>query len=503
MNRKLLLEDIVSLEETICSLMNATRFQETGQTMSLFGPPCIREFSYMTDANSIDHRTIACKSGLPEEEIMDIEVVEDGDALQEYGVNRTLQLLRSMINQGGRPPTLSRMTVSFGKKLRVPFVRILTQSRQSQIQVSSVKMTRSICNINYTSSVGLRMGTLVVNHRTTCTQAIRYFDSNSCPKCGQPCLKNALRWLKIYQSEISFYTVSVAITCDYTVQKPSSDFVLPARRFWYYASLEDTVRPLHLRYYPRGRQPGHQGPLASRMLPLQLHQVTPKAKRMPMDQEARDSANSFVMHGEKGPEDITRIDAKKDLGIWLSPNLSFSLHLEKSAQKAFAVLRMIRRTFSRITRTDFQILYGAYVRPLLEYANPVVYSGRTKDVILIECFGRVSTVEIKACDQMLKMGVRDTRCKATIIYLVDQNLNTSVVYQAQMSATWNGCKQDSYVIISLRSHTLCAYTLEDASNWGHLKFMQVRKRHYYCYSSETSTINDYTRPKNERTNPQL
>ncbi|GAA48468.1 hypothetical protein CLF_101648 [Clonorchis sinensis] len=105
-----------------------------------------------------------------------------------------------------------------------------------------------------------------------------------------------------------------------------------------------------------------------------------------------DSANSFVMHGEKGPEDITRIDAKKDLGIWLSPNLSFSLHLEKLAQKAFAVLRMIRRTFSRITCTDFQILYGAYVRPLLEYANPVVYSGRTKDVILI---GRVQRAAAK------------------------------------------------------------------------------------------------------------
>ncbi|GAA52965.1 hypothetical protein CLF_109229 [Clonorchis sinensis] len=87
------------------------------------------------------------------------------------------------------------------------------------------------------------------------------------------------------------------------------------------------------------------------------------------------------MHGEKGPEDITRIDAKKDLGIWLSPNLSFSLHLEKSAQKAFAVLRMIRRTFSRITRMDFQIPYAACVRPLLEYATPLVYSGRTKDVI--------------------------------------------------------------------------------------------------------------------------
>ncbi|GAA51330.1 serine hydroxymethyltransferase mitochondrial [Clonorchis sinensis] len=84
-----------------------------------------------------------------------------------------------------------------------------------------------------------------------------------------------------------------------------------------------------------------------------------------------------------------------------SPNLSFSLHLEKSAQKAFAVLRMIRRTFSRITRTDFQMLYGAYVRPLLEYANPVVYSGRTKDVILIERVQRAATkmvADLKSMD---------------------------------------------------------------------------------------------------------
>ncbi|GAA48574.1 hypothetical protein CLF_101770 [Clonorchis sinensis] len=85
------------------------------------------------------------------------------------------------------------------------------------------------------------------------------------------------------------------------------------------------------------------------------------------------------------------MDAKRDLVTWPSPNLSFSLHLEKSAQKAFAVLRMIRRTFSRITCNDFQILYGDYVRPLLEYANPVVYSGRTKDVILIERVQRTAT----------------------------------------------------------------------------------------------------------------
>ncbi|GAA51114.1 hypothetical protein CLF_105603 [Clonorchis sinensis] len=109
-------------------------------------------------------------------------------------------------------------------------------------------------------------------------------------------------------------------------------------------------------------------------------------------------------------EDITRIGAKKDLGIWLSPNLSFSLHLEKSAQKALAVLRMIWRTFPRITRTDFQIPYRAYVRPLLEYANPVVYSGRTKDVILIERVRRAATkmvAGLKSMDYERRLAVLD------------------------------------------------------------------------------------------------
>ncbi|GAA43044.2 hypothetical protein CLF_111672 [Clonorchis sinensis] len=63
--------------------------------------------------------------------------------------------------------------------------------------------------------------------------------------------------------------------------------------------------------------------------------------------------------------------------------MSFSLHYEQSAQKAFAVLRMIRRTFSRSTRMDFPIFYRAYVRPLLEYANQFVYSVCKKDVTVI------------------------------------------------------------------------------------------------------------------------
>ncbi|GAA57606.1 hypothetical protein CLF_112962, partial [Clonorchis sinensis] len=69
-----------------------------------------------------------------------------------------------------------------------------------------------------------------------------------------------------------------------------------------------------------------------------------------------------------------------------------------------------RRTFSRITRMDFQILYGAYVIPLLEYANPVVYSGRTKGVILIERVQRAATkmvAGLKSMDYETRLAVLD------------------------------------------------------------------------------------------------
>ncbi|GAA58133.1 hypothetical protein CLF_113601 [Clonorchis sinensis] len=106
-----------------------------------------------------------------------------------------------------------------------------------------------------------------------------------------------------------------------------------------------------------------------------------------------ESANAFAVHYENGPEDITRIDAKKDLGTWLSSNMP-SPHHVKSAKKAFAVLPMIRRTTSRVTHMDFKTLYGPYFRPLLEYANEVAYSGRKNEVTPIERVQRAATKTI-------------------------------------------------------------------------------------------------------------
>ncbi|KER32654.1 hypothetical protein T265_01339 [Opisthorchis viverrini] len=89
-----------------------------------------------------------------------------------------------------------------------------------------------------------------------------------------------------------------------------------------------------------------------------------------------DSASAFLVRGENGLEGI---NGKKELSIWLSSDLSCVKH-EKLAHKAFVVLRMFRRAFPRITRTDYQILNGVYVRLLLLYL--LRYK---KDVSLIEC----------------------------------------------------------------------------------------------------------------------
>ncbi|MBM6549301.1 hypothetical protein H7673_10610 [Streptococcus dysgalactiae subsp. equisimilis] len=103
------------------------------------------------------------------------------------------------------------------------------------------------------------------------------------------------------------------------------------------------------------------------------------------------SSNRFVIHDDLGTQDIETLDVKKDLGVWLSSSLKFSLHHQVASKKAFAVLNMIRRTFPRIKPGDFITLYGVYVRPLLEYANTVVYSNLRKDINCLERVQRAAT----------------------------------------------------------------------------------------------------------------
>ncbi|KER25613.1 LOW QUALITY PROTEIN: hypothetical protein T265_14180 [Opisthorchis viverrini] len=129
-------------------------------------------------------------------------------------------------------------------------------------------------------------------------------------------------------------------------------------------------------------------------------------------------------------------------------NLSFSLHHQKSAQKTFAILQMVRRTFSRITRMVFQILHEAYVRPLLEYANQVFYSGRTKYFTIIGRVQRAATkmfAGLKSVDYETPLAVLDLFPRT----LFEQSL-ANRLFTVDPANTRRGHGKE---ILKLRAHT--------------------------------------------------
>jgi hypothetical protein len=74
----------------------------------------------------------------------------------------------------------------------------------------------------------------------------------------------------------------------------------------------------------------------------------------------------------------------KDLGVFISANLSSSVHCSNIATKASKVSALILRTFVS-KNNDLKILaFKTYVRPILEYASPIWNPHLISDINLIE-----------------------------------------------------------------------------------------------------------------------
>jgi len=59
---------------------------------------------------------------------------------------------------------------------------------------------------------------------------------------------------------------------------------------------------------------------------------------------------------------------ERDLGIFVTDNLSVSTQCAEAAKKAMKVLGMIRRQFKDMDKECFTILYKSFVRPHMKYA---------------------------------------------------------------------------------------------------------------------------------------
>ena len=91
---------------------------------------------------------------------------------------------------------------------------------------------------------------------------------------------------------------------------------------------------------------------------------------------------------------------KKDLGVWISEDLKWSKQCSNAANKAMAVLGMIKRSFSHISTESFKILYNTYVRPHLEYCVQVWNPYLKKDIVCLEKIQRRATKLVQGLNKM-------------------------------------------------------------------------------------------------------
>ena len=83
------------------------------------------------------------------------------------------------------------------------------------------------------------------------------------------------------------------------------------------------------------------------------------------------------------------------LGVWLSDNMSWSTHIEKSSTRALKQVGLIYRKFYQYFSPEcLQQLYLSFVRPVLEYAVPVWDPHCSDHVQTLE---RVQKFALKMC----------------------------------------------------------------------------------------------------------
>ena len=70
-------------------------------------------------------------------------------------------------------------------------------------------------------------------------------------------------------------------------------------------------------------------------------------------------------------DELDHVFEEKDLGVIIDMDLNFEEHMSSKIGKANGIMGLIRRTFSYLDQTTFKKIYTSFVRPHLEYAQPV------------------------------------------------------------------------------------------------------------------------------------
>lgn len=85
------------------------------------------------------------------------------------------------------------------------------------------------------------------------------------------------------------------------------------------------------------------------------------------------------------------VSSQMDLGITISDNLKWELHITNVIKKANSILYLMRKAFSNITPVLLRKIFVTYVRPILEYGFQVWSPYYSKDIEALERVQRRAT----------------------------------------------------------------------------------------------------------------
>ena len=84
-----------------------------------------------------------------------------------------------------------------------------------------------------------------------------------------------------------------------------------------------------------------------------------------------------------GNHNLLSVDSQNDLGIMVTNNLNWEVHINQMICKANRILGLIRHTCNDVKDSlTRKILYLAHVRPILEYGSEI-WNPSTKDLITV------------------------------------------------------------------------------------------------------------------------
>ena len=92
-------------------------------------------------------------------------------------------------------------------------------------------------------------------------------------------------------------------------------------------------------------------------------------------------SNSMLHFGSSGNL-IEKVHIQKDLGVYVTRDLKWNIHIKKSTKKALGVLFMLKRSSPRLTPSVKLNLYKSIVLPLLLYGIVCWFANVKKTKVL-------------------------------------------------------------------------------------------------------------------------